>query len=409
MQAIMDEALAQQLYEEECRLLEKEINADQLMDPFVRLQMKEDERYAELVHADMCAGDDDSDDDCSKPSIEQTKLQSAPRQTKAASTRLFAVDKPSYDRTPMIDGGGAGLNSIRERMRRHAKDLKNSQAGRVEGSKHSTRDGVLDERTQLILHKLINKEMLDTVHGCVQAGKEAHVYFAEGHDEHTLQPRPLAVKIFRTTLNEFSNRHVYVVGDHRFDLHFHKKSARRQIALWSEKEYRNLCRAARCTLAVPQPVGFKEHVLVMEFIGKDGWPAPTLKEAKLTYAQLQHAFVDVLLALRTLYVDAKLVHADLSEYNILYHRERCWIIDFGQAIDETHHECEMYLRRDVENVQTFFEKSGLQATTAEEAGILSVEKMIEFITAKDDQARDELIAPFSSLKALVNKMANKRV
>jgi RIO kinase 1 len=30
-------------------------------------------------------------------------------------------------------------------------------------------------------------------------------------------------------------------------------------------------------LPVPDPIKLKAHVLVMSFIGKDGWPAPKLK------------------------------------------------------------------------------------------------------------------------------------
>ena len=33
---------------------------------------------------------------------------------------------------------------------------------------------------------------------------------------------------------------------------------------------------------VPQPILLKGHVLVMDFVGRDGWPAPLLKNAEFT-------------------------------------------------------------------------------------------------------------------------------
>ena len=52
--------------------------------------------------------------------------------------------------------------------------------------------------------------------------------------------------------------------------------------LWAEKEARNLARARRQQLPVPCPLMQKQHVLIMEFLGKDGWPAPQLKEMELS-------------------------------------------------------------------------------------------------------------------------------
>lgn len=49
------------------------------------------------------------------------------------------------------------------------------------------------------------------------------------------------------------------------------------VRLWAEKEMRNLTRMHSAGLPVPQPILLRSHVLMMSFIGKDGWPAPKLK------------------------------------------------------------------------------------------------------------------------------------
>jgi RIO kinase 1 len=73
------------------------------------------------------------------------------------------------------------------------------------------------------------------------------------------------------------------------------------------------------------------HVLTMEFIGTDGWAAPRLKDANLSVKRSQEAYRELLLAMRTMFQKCRLVHADLSEYNILYHEGRLVIIDVSQV------------------------------------------------------------------------------
>ena len=46
---------------------------------------------------------------------------------------------------------------------------------------------------------------------------------------------------------------------------------------WAEKEMRNLVRMHSVQLPVPEPILLRGHVLVMEFIGREGWAAPKLK------------------------------------------------------------------------------------------------------------------------------------
>ena len=90
------------------------------------------------------------------------------------------------------------------------------------------------------------------------------------------------------------------------------------MGLWAEKEWRNLTRARRAGLPAPTPFEQKEHVLVMSFVGADGWPAPQLAEAPLkSAAAWARCYCQVYRIVRRLHVAAKLVHADLSEYNLL--------------------------------------------------------------------------------------------
>ncbi|KAF1316811.1 Atypical/rio protein kinase, partial [Globisporangium splendens] len=418
----MDEALALKLYEEECRTLEREINAAEYSsNAFAHMRAsRDDEREKQLLGAHSFADFEDYEEyyeevsGAKKPALGGEQAASALAPTAASSlakvgltapkskstpTPFTGMKKQPFDRSHQIESAGKGFNSIRESMRKQQKNEEKGLSGRVEAEKHATRNGVLDERTERILQKMINRAELDEVHGCIQTGKEAHVYHAVGTDQDTMRERQFAVKVFKTTLNEFSNRGEYVTGDRRFDLHYEKKSMRRQMQVWTEKEFRNLCRAAK-HIRAPQPFVFKEHVLVMDFIGENGWPAPTLKDADLTEAQLGHAYADILQAVRTLYQEAHLVHADLSEYNILFYKQRCWIIDFGQATDRTHQDCEEYLKRDLFNVHRFFQRAGLPEANEDEVGLLSEEAALEFVLS---DTPDDIVGAFPPLKALLKK------
>ena len=67
------------------------------------------------------------------------------------------------------------------------------------------------------------------------------------------------------------------------------------------------------------------------------------------------------------------VHADLSEYNMLYHEQRLYIIDVAQAIDRSHPQALNHLEKDCQNVTTFFTRQGVP-------NILSVPELVEFVT-----------------------------
>ena len=96
----------------------------------------------------------------------------------------------------------------------------------------------------------------------------------------------------------------------------------------------------------------------MEFIGNDGVAMPQLKDAKITQDDAPLFFKKVLEYMTLLYRNAKLIHADLSEYNILVDINTMSpvIIDMGQSVTTDHINAEMFLRRDVVNLARFFRK-----------------------------------------------------
>ena len=64
-----------------------------------------------------------------------------------------------------------------------------------------------------------------------------------------------AVKIYRTTVQEFRNRAEYMDGDHRFRRERVRTNDKfKLITMWAEKEFANLHRMHRCGMQCPTPV-----------------------------------------------------------------------------------------------------------------------------------------------------------
>jgi RIO kinase 1 len=116
---------------------------------------------------------------------------------------------------------------------------------------------------------------------------------------------------------------------------------------------------------VPKPIAVEKNVLVMEFIGKNGVSAPSMKEQPPT--DPEKAYNLLLAYLERLYRKAELVHGDLSEYNIMMWKGKPLIFDVSQAVPTSHPMAGFLLRRDLENVNRFFSRLGVKVLSIEEA------------------------------------------
>ncbi|KAL2241749.1 UNVERIFIED_CONTAM: Serine/threonine-protein kinase rio1 [Sesamum indicum] len=115
--------------------------------------------------------------------------------------------------------------------------------------------------------------------------------------------------------------------------------------------------------------------------GKAGWAAPRLKDADLSLDKLREGYVEIIMAMRTLYQKCKLVHGDLSEYNILYFEGHLYIIDVSQAVDLDHPHALDFLREDCIHVSDFFKKRGI--------AVMTIRELFDFIV--DPTIDDDLV------------------
>lgn len=233
----------------------------------------------------------------------------------------------------------------------------------------ATADMAFDEATRLLLYKFIQNELVEQYGGIVSTGKEAVILHANSHpnyDGELKLPPEFAVKVFKTTLNEFKQRDVFIKDDHRFKDRFNKQNIRKVIYMWTEKEMRNLTRMQRYGINCPDIIARKKNVIVMSFIGANKIAAPKLKEANLNAVKMAQAHREVVDAMYRLYNDAELIHGDLSEYNILWHNDRCYIIDVAQSVEPSHASALQFLMRDCEKVSHFFRQNGVDDVKTKE-------------------------------------------
>jgi len=216
---------------------------------------------------------------------------------------------------------------------------------KVTREKFKVLNGVFDEHTLNTLEILKRKKYFDTLLKPIKTGKEGDVYYAQKENELR------AIKIYRVTTANFKKITEYINRDFRFKTI--RGNQRKVIFVWVEKEFRNLLISHKANMNVPFVYKQQNNIIIMEYL--DGL---MLKDTPLENPE---EFFQLLL--EQLYLmknKAKLIHGDLSEYNILVVNQIPYIIDMGQSMsikneDDFKNLEDLYLR-DIENVVKYFNK-----------------------------------------------------
>lgn len=274
-------------------------------------------------------------------------------------------------------------NSVYNVLKIHSQKEESKAQRLHEKKEHSTAEMAVDSRTRIMLYKLVNNGMLDSITGTISTGKEAVVIHAYGGqiDDHIIPPE-CALKVFKTTLNEFKKRDQYIRNDYRFRARFKKQNPRKFIQMWAEKEMHNLNRMREAGIRCPEVVLLRKHILVMSYIGKDQRAALKLKHVKFSASEAQCVYEECLEMIVKLYRQCNLIHADLSEYNILWHEGHLWFIDVSQSVEPTHPHGLEFLLRDCTNISNFFRKLGVH-------GVLKPHELFNMVTGLELQFGDE--------------------
>jgi len=216
---------------------------------------------------------------------------------------------------------------------------------KVNREKFKVFEGVFDEKTLETLEFLKRKKYYDELGKPIKTGKEGDVYFAKSEDG------PRAIKLYRVTSANFKKISGYITRDFRFKSI--KGNMRKVIMAWAQKEFRNLSICHKNNMNVPYPYKQSNNVIIMEYI--DGG---MLKDIELENPEeFFELLIEQMIIMKN---DAKLVHGDLSEFNIMVQDQMPYIIDVGQAMqfkdDLDFKDLNDLYYRDVKNVVHYFNK-----------------------------------------------------
>ncbi len=235
--------------------------------------------------------------------------------------------------------------------RRWSKKKRPHQEDKQVNARNVIAHRVFDDKTLRVLVHFLDKGLIQTFDYPISSGKESIVFRATQADGGFA-----AVKVFKYETSAFRKFGEYIEGDPRFEI---KNTLRARVHVWAQKEYANLKAAFAVGVNVPEPLAFKDNVVVMRFIGEDGIAYPLLEQAVLD--DPKETLDTVVEGMRTTFQDAKLVHADLSGFNILGSNPPV-IIDWAQAVLRRHPRSDEFLRRDAHNVARFFQRRGVDVT-----------------------------------------------
>jgi RIO kinase 1 len=338
------------------------------------------------------SADELEDDGWDPEATDLTKSYNRQRQLHGQSDGVAAVprsnaQKPTANTFASIDDQVSALSKHAAKIR--LDDVKQSQGREKDKADRATSELVLDQRTRMILLQMINRGIVSEIHGAVSTGKEANVYGAVLHPEDGGPSIQRAIKVYKTSILVFKDRERYITGEHRFKAGSEKGNNRKMVKLWAEKEFRNLRRLHSAGINCPEPLKLKLHVLVMEFLGdKRGYAYPRLRDARLdgedAEKQWRDLYIQLLGIMRRLYQVCKLVHADLSEYNILYNDNKLYIIDVSQSVEHDHPRALEFLRMDIKNVGDYFRRQGVDT--------LADRTIFNFITAPEGPVEEPALA-----------------
>jgi RIO kinase 2 len=204
----------------------------------------------------------------------------------------------------------------------------------------------------LAINGLVKANVLEAFGKPLGVGKEADVYDA-------LNPNGerIAVKFHR--LGRISFRQII-----RRRSYSTQRSASwlYQSRLAAEKEYQALQVLFPHRIAVPEPISQNRHVVAMGMI--EGAELAEYKDIP----KPKEILGEILRNTRKAYLKAGIIHADLSEYNIILQPNRhILIIDWPQYVTKEHPNAEELLTRDIQNILQFFKRKHKLNTDLKEA------------------------------------------
>lgn len=226
----------------------------------------------------------------------------------------------------------------RERVGFAVADLEKRGLVRRKGAGYALkREGI----EAMALKDYVKKDIIFALGAIIAKGKESDVY-----EVLTEEGVALALKF-------------YMIGRISFTRARQKRAAESsEIRSWMTtnyaaalREYHSLRRLEGLSAEFPRAIAYSRSTVLLEQVSG-------VRLSQRPYLEDPPKAESVIFgAMRKAFVSAKLVNADLSEYNILTNGASIWLIDWPQAVDTSHPNYEELLKHDVTAVATFFRRA----------------------------------------------------
>ncbi len=218
------------------------------------------------------------------------------------------------------------------------------------------------------LQPLVEDGVIDAVIRQLMSGKEAMVFIVRCGDAIRCAKiyKEANKRAFRQAVDYTENRKTKNSRRARAMEKRTRYGRKAQEEAWQSAEVDALYRLAAAGVRVPTPYNFHEGVLLMELVtGADGEPAPRLDDVEFTADEARaHHHALMMQVVRMLC--AGVVHADLSEFNVLLGSTGPVIIDLPQAVDAAgNNHAKSMLERDVRNLTNYFGRYAPELLTTE--------------------------------------------
>ena len=210
-----------------------------------------------------------------------------------------------------------------------------------------TREGV----EVMALKDYVKKDLIFALGAVIAKGKESDVYEALT-EEGTVYALKL-YKIGRVSFTSVRKKRAKETAEFRSWVTANYGAARR--------EYQALRKLDGLSPSFPRAVAYSRSTVLLEEVSG-------VRLSQRPYLQDPEGMLKTTLGLmRRAYLDAGLVSADLSEYNILTDGAAVWLIDWPQAVGTSHPNAKELLMHDVKVVETFFKRAYGVESEAEKA------------------------------------------
>lgn len=200
----------------------------------------------------------------------------------------------------------------------------------------------------LALKLMLNRNTLYSVGSTIGVGKESDIYSVS--DPLGTQKVLKIHRLGRTSFKTVKNNRDYLKNRQTSNWMYLSRLA-------AEKEYQFMTILHDNGFIVPTPYDYSRHCVMMEWI--KGYPMKHMKKYpayKKLYSDLMNFIVKL--------ANHGLIHCDFNEFNIIIRddaKENGYefdfvVIDFPQCVSIEHVDAKYYFDRDVQGIQTFFER-----------------------------------------------------